>query len=113
MEVYKEFTFEAAHSLPNVPTGHKCAGIHGHSFRVRIYVTGPVCPRMGWVVDFADIKRAFAPLMALLDHSDLNGILENPTSENLAVWIWDRLQLEGLSAVELSETASSGCIHRA
>jgi 6-pyruvoyltetrahydropterin/6-carboxytetrahydropterin synthase len=116
MEIYKEFTFEAAHRLPNVPAGHKCGRLHGHSFRARIYVSGPVEKETGWVVDFADIKAAFRPLENLLDHNHLNEIegLENPTSENIAVWIWDRLapSLAALSQVVVSETCTTGCIYR-
>ena len=116
MDLFAEFTFEAAHRLPNVPPDHKCARLHGHSFHVRVTVTGPVDPAMGWVIDFADVKKAFAPLQARLDHYYLNEIegLENPTSEALAVWIFERLrrQLPLLSAVEVRETCTVGCVYR-
>ncbi len=116
MEIFKEFQFEAAHHLPNVPAGHKCARLHGHSFRVRLYIAGPVGDQSGWVLDFGDIKRVFAPILERLDHYYLNEIpgLENPTSENLARWIWTqtRLLLPSLNAVEVHETCSSGCIYR-
>ncbi len=115
MEIYKEFVFEAAHRLPNVPPGHKCARLHGHSFAVRIHISGPVGSETGWVLDFADLKAAFDPLYRILDHNYLNEIegLENPTSENLAIWIWNRLhpKLEQLSKVEIRETCTSGCIY--
>lgn len=115
MDVFKEFVFEAAHRLPNVPTGHKCARIHGHSFRAEIHVRGEVGSESGWVIDFADIKRAFAPLLDQLDHNFLNEVegLSNPTSENLARWIWRRLQptLPGLCKVVIRETCTSGCIY--
>jgi 6-pyruvoyltetrahydropterin/6-carboxytetrahydropterin synthase len=74
MEIYKEFTFEAAHRLPNVPAGHKCARLHGHSFMVRIVVSGPVGAESGWVMDFGDIKTAFRPVWERLDHYYLNDI---------------------------------------
>jgi len=113
MEIFKEFTFEAAHRLPNVPEGHKCARLHGHSFSVRVWVSGPVDPRLGWVLDFAEIKAAVQPLIARLDHYYLNEIegLENPTSENVARWIWARLKpkLPGLARVEVRETCTAGC----
>ena len=116
MDLFAEFTFEAAHRLPNVAPDHKCARLHGHSFRVRVTVTGPVDPTMGWVIDFADVKQAFAPLHAALDHRYLNEIegLENPTSEVLAQWIWGRLKpkLSMLSAVEVRETCTVGCVYR-
>jgi 6-pyruvoyltetrahydropterin/6-carboxytetrahydropterin synthase len=116
MEVYKRFQIEAAHRLPNVPAGHKCARLHGHSFHVELTVTGPVGEESGWVMDFADIESAFKPLYQQLDHHYLNDIagLENPTSEHLARWIWERMKpkLPGLIVVGVSETCNSGCIHR-
>ena len=116
MEVWKEFTFEAAHLLPNVPDDHKCRRLHGHSYRVRVCVEGPLHPTLEWVVDFADIARAFEPVRLRLDHYYLNEIegLENPTSEALAKWIWARLapELAGLSRVEVSETCTAGCVYR-
>ena len=94
MDIFKVFTLEAAHRLPHVPAGHKCARLHGHSFRVEIHVSGPVDPHSGWVMDFADIKAAFQPLYDQLDHHYLNEVdgLDNPTSERLAAWIWERLK---------------------
>lgn len=116
MEIYKTFTVEAAHRLPNVPEGHKCARLHGHSFKITISVAGAVSQPSGWVMDFADIKSAFQPIYEQLDHHYLNEIegLENPTSENLAKWVWDKLSpaLPGLSQVEIQETCTSGCIYR-
>jgi len=116
MEIFKEFSFEAAHRLPNVPAGHKCARLHGHSFQVAIFVSGPVGKSSGWVMDFADIKTAFGPVHEALDHRYLNDVpgLENPTSENIARWIWMRLQrqLPQLSQVTVRETCTSGCIYR-
>jgi 6-pyruvoyltetrahydropterin/6-carboxytetrahydropterin synthase len=115
MEIYKEFTFEAAHKLPNVPEGHKCARLHGHSFSVRIYVSDEVDPHMGWVMDFSELKRVFKPIYSQLDHYYLNDIpgLENPTSENLSRWIWQQLKptLPILSKIEIKETCTSGCVY--
>ncbi len=116
MEIFKELTFEAAHLLPNVAPGHKCGRLHGHSFRAEVHVRGEVGRETGWVIDFADIKEAFAPLREQLDHNYLNEIegLSNPTSENLARWIWRHLQptLPGLCKVVVRETCTSGCIYR-
>jgi 6-pyruvoyltetrahydropterin/6-carboxytetrahydropterin synthase len=116
MEIFREFTFEAAHRLPNVPDGHKCARLHGHSFSVTVHLSGALDPRLGWVMDFADVKEAFRPLHDALDHRYLNEIdgLENPTSEVLARWIWRRLapRLPALSAVTVRETCTSGCVYR-
>jgi 6-pyruvoyltetrahydropterin/6-carboxytetrahydropterin synthase len=115
VEIYKVFMFEAAHRLPNVPEGHKCARLHGHSFRVALHVTGPVDERLAWVVDYAHIKAAFKPYLSQLDHHYLNEIegLENPTSENIAKWIWRHVKpaLPGLSKVAVEETCTSGCCY--
>ena len=116
MEIFKEFRIEAAHRLPNVPPGHKCARLHGHSFRIGVHVEGPVDPVLGWICDFSALKAAFAPLHEALDHRYLNEVpgLENPTSERLAQWIWERLKprLPGLSRVAVRETCTSGCEYR-
>jgi 6-pyruvoyltetrahydropterin/6-carboxytetrahydropterin synthase len=116
MEVFRIITFEAAHRLPNVPPDHKCYRLHGHSFRVEIRVQGPVENESGWVQDFADLRDAFQPLFEQLDHNYLNDIpgLENPTSENLARWIWTRLfpSLPGLSAIVVHESCTAGCTYR-
>lgn len=116
MDIFKTFTLEAAHRLPNVPAGHKCARLHGHSFRVELLVAGEPGAHSGWVMDFAQIKAAFAPLYAQLDHHYLNDIpgLENPTSECLAIWIWERLKptLPQLAEVVVHETCTSGCRYR-
>jgi 6-pyruvoyltetrahydropterin/6-carboxytetrahydropterin synthase len=116
MEVFTEFRFEAAHRLPNVPADHKCARLHGHSFNVAVHVEGPVDETAGWVMDFADIKRAAEPILARLDHYYLNEVegLENPTSEVIARWIWERLEpgLPGLSQIVVRETCNSGCSYR-
>jgi 6-pyruvoyltetrahydropterin/6-carboxytetrahydropterin synthase len=116
MEIFKKFTFEAAHRLPNVPDGHKCSRLHGHSFTAFIHVEGPLEKEMGWVIDFWDIKAAFEPILDQLDHQYLNEIegLENPTSENIAVWIWRHLKprLPILSKVVVQETCTSGCVYR-
>jgi len=116
MEIFKVFTLEAAHRLPNVPPGHKCARLHGHSFRVELKVEGEPGEQTGWIMDFGDVKAAFKPIYDRLDHHYLNDIpgLENPTSERLAIWIWDELKpaLPQLSEVTVHETCTSGCRYR-
>ena len=115
MEIWKEFSFDSAHLLPNVPEGHKCRRLHGHTYTVRIHVRGEPDARVGWILDFADIKEAFEPIRDRLDHYYLNEIegLENPTAEVLARWIWQRLasRLAGLSRIEIRETCTSGCTY--
>lgn len=113
MRIWKSFTFEAAHFLPNCKEGHKCRRIHGHSFTVKVEAEGTVDPHLGWVMDFDEISKHAKPLIKLLDHTVLNDFagLENPTSENIALWFWDRLskKLAGqLRAVEVQETCTSG-----
>lgn len=116
MEIYKKFYIEAAHRLPNVPEGHKCARLHGHSFLIELSVEGTPCPQSGWIMDFSDIKAAFQPIYERLDHHYLNDVpgLDNPTSENLARWIWYALKpsLPALSEVHVQETCTSGCRYR-
>src|SRR5262245_56541932 len=115
MEVHKVFIVEAAHHLTGVPSDHKCARLHGHSFRIEIHVRGEVHAELGWVQDFADIKSAFQPYYDLLDHNYLNEVpgLENPTSENLAHWVWNRVSpsLPLLSKVVICETCTCGCTY--
>lgn len=116
MELRKSFQFEAAHLLPHLPRTHKCRRLHGHSFQVEIAVTGSCDPHLGWLMDYADISAAFKPIWNRLDHYYLNEIpgLENPTSENLAWWIWRRLKpaLPALSEVVVAETCQSRCVYR-
>ena len=115
VRLVKDFWFEAAHRLPMVPPGHKCSRLHGHSFHVAIEVAGETDPDLGWLIDYADIKAAYAPVHDQLDHRYLNEVdgLENPTSEVLAAWIWDRLApaLPQLSKVTVHETCTSRCVY--
>ena len=115
MEIFKEFNFEAAHLLPNVPDGHKCGRLHGHSYTVAIYLQGELGEHTGWVMDFGELKERFQPIYDQLDHYYLNDIegLENPTSENIARWIWLKLKpsLPLLSRVAVRETCTSGAIY--
>lgn len=116
MEIFTEFQLESAHFLPSVPMGHKCRRIHGHTYRVLVYLSGPVAPHTGWIMDFSDIKKAFEPIHEKLDHRFLNSVpgLENPTSENIAKWIWDNLKpnLAQLSKIVIYETCASGCSYQ-
>jgi 6-pyruvoyltetrahydropterin/6-carboxytetrahydropterin synthase len=113
--IVKTVHFEAAHRLPNTPPGHRCRTLHGHSYSCEIHVTGEVSASTGWIRDFSDLTKAFQPLLTELDHKELNEVpgLENPTAENIARWIWERLKpvLEGLCAIVVHETASSRCIY--
>jgi 6-pyruvoyltetrahydropterin/6-carboxytetrahydropterin synthase len=108
-----QFRFEAAHRLPHVPPGHKCARLHGHSFKVEVAVEGPVDPATGWLIDFDELVRLWEPVHAVLDHHYLNEIpgLENPTSELLARFVWDRLKpaLPPLAGVTVFETCEARC----
>jgi len=112
----KDFTFEAAQTLPNVPAGHKCRRMHGHSFKVEISIEGEVDPHLGWIYDHAAITRSMDPLLDLLDHSYLNEIegLENPTIENMAAWLWLRLAAKcpGLCEITIHETPTARCTYK-
>jgi 6-pyruvoyltetrahydropterin/6-carboxytetrahydropterin synthase len=114
-----ELTFEAAHYLPAAPAGHKCRRLHGHSFRARIVVGGPLDEKRGWVLDFGELKGHLQPLHAELDHRLLNEVegLANPTSEEIARWLWERIEHtlpEGLAPIEITvrETCKSAVIYR-
>lgn len=102
--------------MPNVPEGHKCARLHGHSFLVTVYISGQPGEDSGWIMDFADLKKAVKPCIEQLDHYYLNEIpgLENPTSENIARWLWNKLKpsLPSLSKIQIKETCTSGCVYR-
>ena len=116
VELSKEFRFEAAHRLPRVPEGHKCARLHGHSFHLEVVVRGAVEDQAGWFMDYADIRAAVTPIRARLDHYYLNEVegLENPTSENIARWVWVRLSdtLAGLHSVTVGEGCDARCTYR-
>ncbi len=110
------FRVESAHRLPAVPEGHPCGRLHGHGFRLAVRVEGPVDPEAGWVVDYGDIRAAFRPLHDALDHRYLNEVegLENPTSEHLARWVFERMRpsLPGLVEVAVEETCQVRCVYR-
>jgi 6-pyruvoyltetrahydropterin/6-carboxytetrahydropterin synthase len=114
-EISKTFTFEAAHYLPRVPPGHKCARPHGHSYSVEVHLRGDL-DEHGWVRDFGEVKEHTAPIIATMDHRCLNEIdgLDNPTSEVIAQWIWHQLvdALPELSAVVVHETATTSSTFR-
>jgi len=116
MEIFREFTIEAAHRLPRMPEDHKCFRLHGHSFRIELWIEGEPNTETGMLVDFFDVDQAFQPIFDQLDHHYLNEIegLENPTSENLSRWLWERVApvLSGLSRVVVRETCDTGCVYR-
>ena len=115
-ELVCDYKFEAAHQLPKVPPGHKCARMHGHSYQVQVTVEGEVDAEMGWLIDFADVDAVVRPVIGELDHRVLNELagLENPTCEYVSKWLWDRIapHLTGLAAVMVAETRSSRCVYR-
>lgn len=115
MTIFIEDSFDSAHHLPNVPDGHKCRRLHGHTYRIRIEVSGRVGKRTGWVLDYTEVKRAWDVVKSELDHNHLNEIrgLENPTCEHLAEYVWDELSdsITGLSRIELRETEHCGVVY--
>ena len=114
VEVVQGFRFESAHYLPNVPDTHRCKNMHGHSYRVDVHITAPVDEYSGMVIDFFDVDDAFEPVMAALDHQVLNTVegLENPTAENIAIWIFRKLStIDGISKVVVHETEFSRAVY--
>lgn len=115
MKIYKDFSFDSAHFLPLVPDGHKCKNMHGHTYRIRVFLEGQPDPHLGWIMDFKELKDIVGPVIDRLDHQLINDIegLENPTAENITVWIWQQIKpmLPLLSRIELYETPTSGVIY--
>lgn len=115
MEIYKEFTFDSAHFLPNVPDGHKCKDMHGHTYRATVYLEGTLVPALDWVMDFAEVKKIVEAAVRIIDHKLLNEIagLENPTCETIAMWLWDNIcsELPSLRRIVLAETPTSGVVY--
>lgn len=115
MVIYKKFAFDSAHFLPNVPEGHKCKNMHGHTYNLTVYLEGDLDTQLQWVMDFKELKDVVKPVIERIDHQLLNDIagLENPTAERIVVWIWEQIQSELplLSRLELNETPTSGAIY--
>jgi len=113
VELSRRYDLSAAHHLPHAPKGHKCRGLHGHSYQIEVVVRGEIDPRTGWLMDYAEIDRHVQPLLDELDHRALNDIpgLENPTSEIFCGWLWKRLKdpLPGLERVSVAETGATAC----
>lgn len=115
MIIYKQFSFDSAHFLPQVPEGHKCGNMHGHTYSLTVFIEGLPEEKSGWIIDYGDLKQVIKPVIEQLDHHLLNDIpgLENPTSENLAIWLWNKIKplVVGLKKIELKETPNSGVIY--
>ena len=115
MEIYKEFSFDSAHFLPNIPKENKCSQIHGHTYSLRVYVKGNPTEEQGWIMDFKELKNYVLPFIEKIDHKLLNDVdgLKNPTAENIVIWFWQNLKpvMPLLSRIELKETAASGVIY--
>lgn len=113
--IFRQFSFDSAHFLPNVPEGHKCKHMHGHTYRMLVYLTGETDAELGWVMDFGDLKTIIGSVVDTIDHKTLNDIegLENPTCENITIWLWNKLKpmLPLLTKIELHETPNSGAIY--
>lgn len=115
MTIFKQFTFDSAHFLPNVPDGHKCKNIHGHTYRLTVYITGELHSQQQWVMDFSDVKETINTVLIEIDHKILNGIegLGNPTCENVTLWLWNKIKprIPKLIKIELWETSTSGTVY--
>lgn len=116
MEIFRDFTFDAAHAIEGLPDGHKCKNMHGHTYRLTVYLTGGLDPKIGWILDFADLKKlVWSECLDQLDHKNLNEVAEmgSPTCENITLWIWNRLKpkLPGLTRITVREGENSGCTY--
>ena len=115
LRIFLEDSFDSAHYLPNVKPGHKCSKLHGHTYRIRLDITGSVDELLGWIVDYADIKKAWEPVKLRIDHKCLNDLIPNPTCEILAQWIWKEI-VEGMPeqaklwSIQLRETEHCGVV---
>ena len=116
MIVYKKFHIESARSLPNLPDEHPCSQVHGHSFEIILKVSGELNEKTGFIIDFQEIENSFGPILKLLDHAYLNNIkgLENPTSENMCLYVWENIKpsLPNIIEVEIKETSATGCRYK-
>ena len=115
-ELVQTVRFESARRLPKTPPTHPCHNVYGLAFYLDIHVSGDLDAATGWVFDFGDIDKAMKPLRDQIDHHYLNDIagLENPTSEVLVTWIWERLKpnLPGLTKLSLRENDVSRVVYR-
>lgn len=109
MEIFKKYTFDSAHFLTKVAKGHPCRNLHGHTYTVTIYVEGSV-GEDGFVMDFLELDKHIKPIISVLDHTCLNTILDNPTSENLTFYFLEKLQNLPISKIVLQETPKTGAI---
>lgn len=112
-ELKQQFQIEAARSLPNLPKDHPCSRLHGHSFVIILTLKGSLDPLKGWVRDYHEVSQIMKPLLDQLDHRHLNEVsgLENPTSELLTHWIFERARkvLPELVRVTIKETPMTEC----
>lgn len=115
MIIYKTFSFDSAHYLPDVPAGHKCGGMHGHTYTLKVFLSGSLGTKTGWILDYTDLKNGIRPIINVLDHKLLNEIpgLENPTAEQLSLWLWEKIKpiFPELCKLELKETPGTGVIY--
>ncbi len=115
MQIFRKFSFDSAHFLPNVPEGHKCRNIHGHTYKMIVFIEDDLDPKLNWVMDFAAINQAIDPIIKSIDHKLMNDIpgLENPTCEQIAIWLWNQIKekIPQLVKIELNETPTSGVIY--
>lgn len=116
-ELRQHFQIESARRLPNLQEGHPCGRMHGHSFKIILTLVGEQHPVTGWVLDYHEISERMKPLLGELDHRVLNDVqgLENPTSENLALWIFTKARplIAGLQKVTIMETPFTECSYPA
>lgn len=115
MIIYRSFKFDAAHFLPHVPERHECGKMHGHVYTLKVFISGEIDPETFLLRDFDELRTVVSSATNILDHQVLNDVdgLEDPTCENILIWLWDRIRpsLPDLVKLELNETPTSGAIY--
>tara|TARA_B100000963_G_C22519580_1_gene622367 strand:- start:404 stop:760 length:357 start_codon:yes stop_codon:yes gene_type:complete len=115
MLIFKKYFFDAAHYLSDIGDNQDYKKMHGHSYEVVITLSGKVNHDNNWVMDLEELDKLVKPEISLLDHSTLNNVvgLENPTSENIAKWLWIKIKEKApnLQSVEVNRPRIGGCIY--
>ena len=117
MKIFRTYIFHSARYIPTLDENHPCSKMHGHTFKMAVEINGPIDKKIGFVMDFYDIDKIVNNhIIKFIDHKILNEIdgLSNPSSEYLAIWIWEKLKphLPLLSTITISEEHGTGMIYK-
>ena len=112
-ELRQLFRIESARRLTGLPSDHPCSRLHGHSFQIELTLIGDRQEDTGWVIDYHLISSSVGPVLRQLDHRVLNEVpgLENPTTENLCFWLYEKIKTEIPELVQITvrETPETAC----